>query len=74
MAAINADYYWDWVEADRHFKRAVDLNPGYETALSFYSFNLACMGRIEEALALAKRAQRLDPVSAGAQMNVGVVL
>ena len=74
LAAINADYYWDWVEADRHFKRAVDLNPSYETALSFYSFNLACMGRIEEALALARRAQRLDPVSAGAQMNVGVIL
>jgi TolB-like protein/DNA-binding winged helix-turn-helix (wHTH) protein/Tfp pilus assembly protein PilF len=74
MAAINADYYWDWVEADRHFKRAVDLNPNYETALSFYSFNLAYMGRIEEALALARRAQRLDPVSPAAQMNVGVIL
>ena len=54
MAAINADYYWDWVEADRHFKRAIDLNPSYETALSFYSFYLACMGRIEEALTLAR--------------------
>jgi TolB-like protein/DNA-binding winged helix-turn-helix (wHTH) protein len=74
MAAINADYYWDWVEADRHFKRAVDLNPSYETALRFYSFNLAYMGRIEEALALARRAQRLDPVSPAAQMNVGVIL
>ena len=74
MAAITADYYWDWVEADRHFKRAVALNPNYDTALLFYSFYLACMGRIEEALALARRAQRLDPVSAGAQMNVGVIL
>jgi TolB-like protein/DNA-binding winged helix-turn-helix (wHTH) protein/Tfp pilus assembly protein PilF len=74
MAAINADYYWDWAEADRHFKRAVELNPSYETALSFYSFNLAYMGRIEEALALARRAQRLDPVSPAAQMNVGVIL
>lgn len=74
MAAINADYYWDWVEADRHFRRAVDSNPSYETALRFYSFNLAYMGRIEEALALARRAQRLDPVSPGAQMNVGVIL
>ena len=25
LAAITADYYWDWAEADRHFKRAVDL-------------------------------------------------
>jgi TolB-like protein/DNA-binding winged helix-turn-helix (wHTH) protein/Tfp pilus assembly protein PilF len=74
MAAINADYYWDWIEADRHFKRAVDLNPSYDTALLFYSFYLAYMGRTEEALALARRAQRLDPVSAATQMNVGVIL
>jgi tetratricopeptide (TPR) repeat protein len=35
MAAITADYYWDWVEADRHYKRAVALNPNYDIALSF---------------------------------------
>jgi TolB-like protein/DNA-binding winged helix-turn-helix (wHTH) protein len=23
MASITADYYWDWVEADRHYQRAV---------------------------------------------------
>ncbi len=74
MAAITADYYWDWVEADRHYKRAVALNPNYDTALRFYSFYLACMGRIEEALALARRAQHLDPVSAEAQLNVGTIL
>jgi TolB-like protein/DNA-binding winged helix-turn-helix (wHTH) protein/Flp pilus assembly protein TadD len=74
MAAITADYYWDWVEADRHYARALALTPNYDTALRYYSFHLACMGRIEEALALARRAQRLDPVSAAAQMNVGMIL
>jgi TolB-like protein/DNA-binding winged helix-turn-helix (wHTH) protein/Tfp pilus assembly protein PilF len=74
MAAITADYYWDWIEADRHYQRAVALNPNYDTALRFYSFYLAYMGRIEEALALARRAQRLDPVSPAAQMNVALIL
>ena len=74
MAAITADYYWDWAEADRHFTRAVALNPNYDTALRYYSFYLACKGRIEEALPFAERARRLDPVSAGAQLNVGVIL
>jgi len=74
MAAITADYYWDWVEAGRHFTRALALNPNYDAALGNYSFYLACMGRIEEALPVAERARRLDPVSAGAQMNVGVIL
>jgi tetratricopeptide (TPR) repeat protein len=38
LAAITADYYWDWADADRHFTRAIELNPNYETALRFYSF------------------------------------
>jgi TolB-like protein len=54
MAAIMADYYWDWAEAERHYKRAIALNPNYDTALLFYSFYLAYMGRMDEALALAQ--------------------
>jgi TolB-like protein/DNA-binding winged helix-turn-helix (wHTH) protein/Tfp pilus assembly protein PilF len=73
LAAITADYYWDWADADRHFTRAIELNPNYETALRFYSFHLACMGRPEEALAFAERARRLNPVSAATQMNVGTI-
>ena len=74
LAAITADYYWDWAEAERHFKRAIALNPNYEPALRFYSFYLAAMGRIDEALDFAERARRLDPVSPEAQMNLGVIL
>ena len=65
VAAINFDYYWDFAEAERHFRRAIDLNPNYEPALRNYSFYLACMGRPEEALAFAERGRRLDPVSPG---------
>jgi len=74
LAAISADYYWDWPDAERHFTRAIQLGPNYETAHVFYSFYLAYMGRHEQALALAERAKRLDPVSPQAQMNVGLVL
>ena len=71
LAAISADFYWEWAEAERHFKRAVELSPNYETALRFYAFYLACMGRHEEALAFATRARDLDPVSPSALMNLG---
>jgi tetratricopeptide (TPR) repeat protein len=74
LAAVTVDYYWQWAEGGRHFERAIELNPNYGTALGFYSFYLAYMGRPEEALAFAERARRLDPVSPQAQMNVGVVL
>jgi TolB-like protein/DNA-binding winged helix-turn-helix (wHTH) protein/Tfp pilus assembly protein PilF len=74
LAAITVDYYWGWAEGERHFQRAIELNPNDETALGFYSFYLACMGRPEEALTFAERARRLDPVSRNAQMNVGTIL
>lgn len=73
LAAITVDYYWDWTEGGRHFERAIELSPNYETALRFYSFHLACMGRPEEALVFAERARRLDPVSPQAQQNLGLV-
>src|SRR6185436_14699385 len=33
LAFILADYDWDWETADRHLRRAVELNPNYETAV-----------------------------------------
>ena len=74
MATILADYYWDWPEADRHFKRAIDLAENNVIALHFYSFYLAYTGRAAEALPLARRAISLDPLSLRAQVNLGVVL
>ena len=74
LAAILADYYWDWPEAERQFKRAIDLAPNYLTALHFYSFYLAYTGNTNQALPLAERAISLDPLSLRAQVNLGVIL
>ena len=73
LAAISADFYWEWAEAERHFKRAVELSPNYETALGFYASYLASMGRHEEALTFATRAREVNPASPGAFHNLGVV-
>jgi TolB-like protein len=72
LATISADYYWEWADADRHFRRAIELNPNYATALRNYSFYLACMRRHEESLAFAERSRRLDPVSPAAQLQVAM--
>ena len=74
LAAVLADYYWEWPEAERHFRRAIDLEPNDVTALRFYSFYLAYTGRSAEALPIAQRAIGLDPLSLGAQVNFGVIL
>ena len=73
LAAISADFYWEWAEAERHFKRAVELSPNYETALGFYSFYLASMGRHEEALAFATRARDGWTRCRRARDNLGVM-
>ncbi|HET7038403.1 MAG TPA: protein kinase [Gemmatimonadales bacterium] len=54
---------WDWAGAEREFRRALDLNPGYATAHQWYGFFLSKMGRHPEAIAQLERAQELDPLS-----------
>ena len=54
---------WDWGSAEREFKRALELNPGYATAHHWYAWHLALVGRNAEAIAEMKRAQNLDPLS-----------
>jgi serine/threonine-protein kinase len=63
LAAVKMDYDWDWPSAEREFKRAIELNPGYATAHQWYGEMLSAQGRHEEALAEIKRAQQLDPLS-----------
>jgi TolB-like protein/DNA-binding winged helix-turn-helix (wHTH) protein/Flp pilus assembly protein TadD len=72
LAYILADYDWDWETADRHFRSAVALNPNYETAVRTYASYLAWWGRDKEALAFARRARDLDPVSPNARHTLGL--
>ncbi len=74
LATVIADYYWDWAEAEKHFKQAIALNPNYPVARNWYSQHLARMGRLEESIEEAKRAQTLDPLSPSANAHVGLAL
>jgi DNA-binding winged helix-turn-helix (wHTH) protein/TolB-like protein len=65
---------WDWPGAEQEFQRALDLNSSYATAHHWYSEYLAGMGRFDEALAEAKRAQELDPQSLIINTNIGWIL
>ena len=49
LAAIVADHYWDWGAVERHYQRAIALDPNDVTTLRFYSFYLAYTGRPVEA-------------------------
>jgi TolB-like protein/tetratricopeptide (TPR) repeat protein len=64
LASIRVSYFWEWAEAEVHYRRAIDLNPGYATAHHWLSVDfLAMLGRIDEAMLEIEIAQHLDPLS-----------
>jgi tetratricopeptide (TPR) repeat protein len=67
-------YDWDWRGAEREFQRAITLNPSDAVAQSWYAYYLTVTGRFEEAVAVRKRAQELDPLSVVISSDVGLTL
>jgi serine/threonine protein kinase/tetratricopeptide (TPR) repeat protein len=63
LAMVKWDYDWDFAGAEREFKQALELNPNYASVHQWYAEYLATMGRHEEAIAEAKRAREIDPLS-----------
>jgi len=74
LAAVMSDYDWDWEGADREYSRAIELNPNYATAHSWYAEHLSRMGRHDEAIALIRRVPELDPASIFSGMIVSWIL
>jgi TolB-like protein/Tfp pilus assembly protein PilF len=63
LGNIHMYYYWNWKEAEKNFKHAIQINPNPSILHLGYSFLLTFTGRHEEAISEAKRAQELDPLS-----------
>jgi serine/threonine-protein kinase len=61
---IAATYDWDWMKAEREFKRSLELDPNLAVTHWRYAWNyLSPLGRHDEAIAEMKRAQELEPLS-----------
>jgi tetratricopeptide (TPR) repeat protein len=54
---------WNWAEAGREYRRAIQLNPNYSSARQWYASLLAVIGQTDDALEEAKQARKLDPFS-----------
>jgi adenylate cyclase len=72
LGNINMYYYWNWKEAEKNFKRALQINSNPSIIHIGYSFLLTFTGRHEEAISEAKRAQELDPLSVYINTYTGV--
>jgi TolB-like protein/DNA-binding winged helix-turn-helix (wHTH) protein/Flp pilus assembly protein TadD len=63
---------WNWADAERHYQRAIELNPNYATAHHWYAEGyLMPVGRANEAIAEIRKAQELDPLSAVIATDLG---
>ena len=70
LAAVLMIYNWDWDEAEGHFQHAIHLNPNYANAHYLHSVLLQTIGRLQESIVAAEKAQALDPLSPVIGMGV----
>jgi DNA-binding winged helix-turn-helix (wHTH) protein len=54
---------WDWVGAERSFRRALSINAQYTEAYLCYGNLLDAVGRVEEGLRMKQRALECEPAS-----------
>jgi len=74
LAYYQSAIEWDWSGAELEFQRAISLAPDYVTARHWHAYNLASLGRMDEALSEIRRARELDPVSVNISTDVGQIL
>ena len=58
------EYYdYDFVTAEKEYRRAIELNPNYPSAHQWLAEHLSTIKRFDEAFVEVKRALELDPLS-----------
>lgn len=67
-------YDYDWAEAERQYKKSIELQESYATAHHWYALMLARQGRAQEAEKEIKRALELDPRSSIINRSAGLLL
>lgn len=63
-------YLWNWADAEKYFKRAIELNPNYPSARHWYSRTLRNQGKYNEAFEQIMQSQQLDALSLAISNNV----
>ncbi len=64
LGAFHCWYTWDWIEAERRFKRSIELNPAYTNGYHWYgSIFLLARNRFDEAMEIERKALELEPMT-----------
>ncbi|MBX9602948.1 MAG: tetratricopeptide repeat protein [Bryobacteraceae bacterium] len=64
MGGISAHWDFDWAEAERHFQRAISLQPSNYGAHTWYGMVLSMLGRFDQAESELAAALKLNPLAA----------
>ena len=70
LAAILEAYDWDWKAAEREYRRAIELNPNLPATHLWYGMFLRDQGRVREGMPEIELANRMDPLSVFALVNL----
>lgn len=73
LAQIHFEYDRQMPEAEREFKRAIELNANYATAHQWYAEFLSAQGRFEDSIYQMKRAEELEPLAPIIKADLGTV-
>jgi len=65
---------FDWAGAERHYQRAIELNPNAPVPHQWYGELLVNCGRFDAGLAESRTAVALDPLSQVANLALGIAL
>jgi eukaryotic-like serine/threonine-protein kinase len=74
LGMVNFRFEWDWENAEKHLKRAIELNHGYYLAHYLYTIFLLVRERFDEAFTEAKIARQLSPLSSDVHFSLGLLL
>jgi TolB-like protein/tetratricopeptide (TPR) repeat protein len=67
-------FEWRWADAEKEFRRAIELNPSYSLVRTWYANMLMSELRMKEALEQVTAARELDPFSLIVNTNVAWIL
>ena len=72
LAGVYSGYDWDWPGADASTRRALELAPGNAEVVLGAAHVIGNLGRLDESIALCRRAIALDPLNVQAHRYLGM--
>lgn len=63
LANVRMNYEWDWTGAEKSYRRAIELNPGYTPSSEWLAGLLIARRRLPEAHVLLQQAAEYNPAS-----------